>query len=70
MWVPLLKYRREAFKEFERFKGLLEVEMGQKVITFKIDRGEFNSIEFFDFFQSTLNQTETHNTIFSFQQLM
>lgn len=47
MWTILLKEKSEAFLKFKKLKGLVEQETGEKIGTFRIDRGgEFVSTEF------------------------
>ena len=49
MWVAVLKYKVESFNAFERLKGLAEAQKSLKVSTFRTYRGDFNSIEFYNF---------------------
>ena len=47
MWTVLLKEKSEAFSKFKRLRGLVEREIGEKIGTFRTDRGgEFVSHEF------------------------
>ncbi|GJW43635.1 zinc finger, CCHC-type containing protein [Tanacetum coccineum] len=39
MWVYLLKSKDEAFQVFKNFRGLVEVETGEKMKLFRTDRG-------------------------------
>ena len=50
MWAAVFKHKAEAFKAFEKFKGLDKVEKSLKVDTFKTDKGgEFNCIKLSNF---------------------
>ena len=47
MWTILLKEKSEAFEKFKKFRALVEQDSGQKIQTFRSDRGgEFVSHEF------------------------
>ncbi|KAG7557004.1 Zinc finger CCHC-type [Arabidopsis suecica] len=39
MWTVLLKEKSEAFEKFKRFKAVVEQETGEKIQTFRTDRG-------------------------------
>ena len=50
MWTILLKEKGDAFCKFKNFKAMVEGETGEKIQTFRTDRGgEFLSIEFNSF---------------------
>lgn len=50
MWTLLLKEKSETFSKFKRFKSLIELETGERIKTFRTDRGgEFVSQEFNSF---------------------
>ncbi|KAG7564160.1 Integrase catalytic core [Arabidopsis suecica] len=50
MWTVLLKEKSETFGKFKKFKSIVEQETGEKIQTFRTDRGgEFVSKEFNDF---------------------
>ena len=47
MWTILMKEKSEAFVKFKAFKNLVEQETGERIKTFRTDRGgEFTSFEF------------------------
>lgn len=47
MWTILLKEKSEAFSKFTKLRDLIEIETGEKIQTFRTDRGgEFVSHEF------------------------
>ncbi|CAA7039007.1 unnamed protein product [Microthlaspi erraticum] len=47
MWTILMREKSDAFNRFKRFKSLVEQESGEKIQTFRTDRGgEFVSQEF------------------------
>ena len=50
MWTILLEEKSEAFVKFQKFKQLVERETGERIKTFRTDRGgEFTSNEFNSF---------------------
>ncbi|GJU50602.1 zinc finger, CCHC-type containing protein [Tanacetum coccineum] len=54
MWVYLLKSKDEAFQVFKNFRGLVEVETGEKMKLFRTDRGgEFLSNQFTSYCNET-----------------
>lgn len=47
MWISLLKEKGEAFEKFQRLRVTIEQETGERIATFRSDRGgEFTSYEF------------------------
>ena len=47
MWTIVLEKKSEAFTKFKRLKSLVELEAGEKIQSFRTDRGgEFASTEF------------------------
>lgn len=47
MWTMLLKEKSEAFQKFKRLREVVEKETGEKITTFRTDRGgEFTSRDF------------------------
>jgi transposase InsO family protein len=46
-WVTLIKFKREVFAEFQKFKVKAEKQSGQKLKILRTDSGgEYNSTEF------------------------
>lgn len=52
MWTILLREKSEAFQKFKKLREVVEKETGEKIATFRTDRGrEFVSNEFNEYFQ-------------------